>query len=151
MNLLNFLACKWHATYHWDAFDKGYNFASNLISIEGLHIKLWGPKFARVPTLGISRLPLGSPGTKWHLDVGLVERHMVYYKGENCGFPQVRAVVNLVNLSFPMARLSTKKYFNYALTNLLFGLRIFAWVIKCLSFFLIPSWSSSMPLYPSKV
>jgi hypothetical protein len=35
-------------------------------------------------------LPLGSPGTKCHLDVGLVERHKVYYNGEGGGFPQVR-------------------------------------------------------------
>jgi len=42
-----------------------------------------------VPTLGISRLPFGSPGTKCHLDVGLVERHKIYYKGEGGGFPQV--------------------------------------------------------------
>jgi len=33
--------------------------------------------------------PLGSPMTKCHLDVGLVERHKVYYKGEGGGFPQV--------------------------------------------------------------
>jgi len=45
--------------------------------------------------LAISGLPLGSPGTKSHLDVGLVERHRVYYKGEGGGFPQVWAVVSL--------------------------------------------------------
>jgi len=41
----------------------------------------------RVPTLGISELPFGSPGTKSHLDVGLMERHVIYYKGEGGGFP----------------------------------------------------------------
>jgi hypothetical protein len=30
------------------------------------------------------------PGTKCHLDVGLVERHIVYYKGEGGGFPKSR-------------------------------------------------------------
>jgi hypothetical protein len=30
-----------------------------------------------VSTLGISGLPFGSPGTKCHLDVGLVEKHRV--------------------------------------------------------------------------
>ncbi len=35
----------------------------------------------------ISGLPLGSPRTKCHLDVGLVERHIVYYKGEGDGPP----------------------------------------------------------------
>jgi len=44
--------------------------------------------------LAILKLPLGSPGTKSHLDVGLVERHKVYYKGEADGFPQVQAMVS---------------------------------------------------------
>jgi len=40
-----------------------------------------------VPTLAISRLPFGSLGTKSHLDVALVKRHKIYYKGEGGGFP----------------------------------------------------------------
>jgi hypothetical protein len=63
----DFLACRWHATYHWKALDEGYKFALYLISIRGLHAKLWAPKVVEVPTLGISGLSLGSPGTKWHL------------------------------------------------------------------------------------
>jgi hypothetical protein len=59
-------------------------------------------------TLTISKLPFGSPMTKCHLDVGLVERHKVCYKGEGGGFPQVWAVVNLVSPSLPVARPSTK-------------------------------------------
>jgi hypothetical protein len=55
--------------------------------------------------LGILRLPFGSPGTKWHLDVRLVERHRVYYKGEGGGFPQVQAVRSLVSLNLPVVRL----------------------------------------------
>jgi hypothetical protein len=51
---------------------------------------------------------LERPGTKCHLDVGFVERHIVYYKGEGCGFPQVRAVVSLVSPNLPVVRLSTK-------------------------------------------
>jgi hypothetical protein len=62
----------------------------------------------RIPTLGISELPFGSPGTKCHLDVGLVERHIVYYMGEGGGYSQVRAVVSLVNPNLPMARPNTK-------------------------------------------
>jgi hypothetical protein len=73
-----------------------------------LHAKLWAPKVAGVPSLGISRFALESPGTKCHLDVGLVERHKVYYKGEGGDFPQVRAVVSLMNLSLPVTRPSTK-------------------------------------------
>jgi len=41
-----------------------------------------------IPNLGILGLPFGSLGTKCHLDVGLMERHRVYYKGEGDGFPQ---------------------------------------------------------------
>jgi hypothetical protein len=89
-NCLDFCACRWRATYHWKYFEKGYNFALNLISIGGLQTKLWAPKVAGVPTLGNSRFPLGSPGTKCHLDDGPVASHKVYYKGEGGGFPKSR-------------------------------------------------------------
>jgi len=62
----------------------------------------------RVPFLGISGLPFGSPGTKCHLDVGLVEKHKVHYKGEGGGFPQVQAVVSLVSSSLLVVCLNTK-------------------------------------------
>ncbi len=39
-NRLDFLMCKWHATYCWKALDKGYNCFLDLISIRGLHTKL---------------------------------------------------------------------------------------------------------------
>ncbi len=44
---------------------------------------------------------------KCHLDVGLVERHIIYYKGEGGGFPQV-AMVSLVSSRLPVVRPSTK-------------------------------------------
>jgi hypothetical protein len=59
-----------------------------LITIRGLHTKLWGANIAKVSTLAISGLPLGNPRTKSHLDVGLVERHKVYYKGEVVASPK---------------------------------------------------------------
>jgi len=40
--------------------------------------------------VGISGFPLGSPGTKGHLGVGPMARHIIYYKGEGGGFPQVQ-------------------------------------------------------------
>ncbi len=95
-------------TYYWKDLDNGYNFALDLIPIGGLHTKLWTPKVAGVPILGILKLPLGSRGTKCHLGAGLVARNKVYYKGEGGGFPQVRAVVSLVNPSLPLVRFSTK-------------------------------------------
>ncbi len=61
-----------------------------------------------VPTLGILGLPFRSPRTKCHLDVGLVERRRVYYKGEGGGFPQVRAMMSLVSPSLHMAHPNTK-------------------------------------------
>ncbi len=103
----DFLVCKWRATYLWKAFDEVYNFI-DFISIGGLHTELWGPKVAKVSTLTISGLPFGSPGTKSHLDVSLVERHRVYYMGEGDGFPQVRAVVNLMSVSCPWLILTPK-------------------------------------------
>jgi len=53
-------------------------------------------------------LNFGNFGTKCHLDVGFMEKHRVYYKGEGGGFPQVQAMVNLVSPSLLMVRLSTK-------------------------------------------
>jgi hypothetical protein len=84
-NQSDFIAYRWCATYHWNFFDKGYNFALDLISIRGLHVKLWGRKVAGVLILVISGLQNGRPKKKCHLDVGLVERHKVYYKGESLG------------------------------------------------------------------
>jgi len=98
-NQPDFRVFRWHATYLWKALKEGYNFVSDLISIGGLRTKLWGPKVTGVPTLAISRFPFGSPKTKCHLDEGLVEKHKIYYKGEGGGFPQVQAVVSLVNLN----------------------------------------------------
>jgi hypothetical protein len=51
---------------------------------------------------------IGSPRTKCHLDVGFVEKHIIYYKGENDGFAQVRVVVSLVSSRLPMVCPSTK-------------------------------------------
>ncbi len=95
-------------TYFLKDLDEGYNFVSNLISIRGLHAKLWAPKVIGVPTLGISGLPLGSPKTKCHLDACPVARHRVYYKGEGGGFRQIRAMVNFVSPSLPVVNLNTK-------------------------------------------
>ncbi len=42
--LTDFLMCRWCATYCWKDIDESYNFGLNLISIKGLHAKLWAPK-----------------------------------------------------------------------------------------------------------
>jgi hypothetical protein len=104
----DFFVFRWRVIYRWKVLNEGYNFASNFISIRGFQAKLWALKVAKVPTLGILQLPLGSPGTKWHLGVGPMARHRVYYKGEGDGFPQVWAVVSLVNLCLLVVRSCTK-------------------------------------------
>ncbi len=50
----------------------------------------------------------GNFDTKCHLGVGPMARHKVYYKGEGGGFPQVWAVVSLVNSCLLVACLCTK-------------------------------------------
>jgi hypothetical protein len=84
----NFLVCRWHVTYYWKYLNKGYNFALDLISIRGLHTKLCAFKVARIPTLGISGLPLGSPETKCHLDDGHVASQRVIIRGKVVAFPE---------------------------------------------------------------
>jgi hypothetical protein len=78
------------------------------MEIRALHTKLWDCKVGGVPILGILGLSFESPRTKCHLDVGLVEMQKIYYKGEGGGFPQVWAVVSLVNPRLPVVRLNTK-------------------------------------------
>ncbi len=58
--------------------------------------------------MGISGLPLGSLGTKCHLDMSLVKRHIVYYKEEGGGFSEVWVVVSLMSSILPVAHFSTK-------------------------------------------
>ncbi len=70
--------------------------------------KVMGPQSHGRPNLG--NFGTKCPKTKCHLDVGFMERHIIYYKGEGGGFPppQVQVVVSLVSLRLPMARPSTK-------------------------------------------
>jgi hypothetical protein len=104
------LACRQCATYCWKALDEGYNFAWDRITIGGLHKKLCALKVAGVLIDAISGLPLRSPRTKSHLDVAPVERHIIYYNGEGGGFPQVRAVVNLMCPCYPWLVLAPKVF-----------------------------------------
>jgi hypothetical protein len=84
---IDFVACRKHATYLWKSLDQGYNFVLDFIVIRGLHVMLCAPKVARVPIVGILKLPLGNLETKNHLDVAPMERRKVYYKGKGGGFP----------------------------------------------------------------
>jgi hypothetical protein len=104
--------CRWHAIYRSKTLDEGYNFASNLVIIKGLHAKLWAFKVVGVQVVKIPGFPFGRLETKCHLDVAPVERRRVYYKEEGGGFPQVQAIVSLVSLKLPMVRPRTKSVQN---------------------------------------
>jgi hypothetical protein len=111
--------------------------------------KVMGSKVAGIPTWPISGLPFGSSGTKSHLDVASVKSHKVYYKGEGGGFPQVRAVVSLMCPCCWWFVLASK-VLQLCTNHLVWVLCRPVWVDKACQLFLIPSRSSSTPLYPSK-
>ncbi len=104
----NLLSYRQHVTYRWKPLDEGYNFASDRTSIRGLLEKLWAPKSRESQLARFWDFHSGVPGEKSHLDVGLVERCIIYYKGEGGGFPQVRAVVSLVCSCCPWFILTLK-------------------------------------------
>ncbi len=112
--------------------------------------KVMAPKVAGISTLAILGLPLGSPGTKSHLDVGPMGSHKVYYKWEGGDFPQIRAVVSLVSLSCLWFVLAPK-VLQLCTNHLVLVLCTPMWVSEACQFFLVPSQSSSMPFYPFKV
>jgi len=91
----------------------------------------------------------GVPGEKSHLDVGLVERCRVYYKGEGGGFPQVRAVVSLMCMCCPWLVLAPT-VFQLCTNHLVWVVCRPVWVSEACQFFLVPSRSSNTPLYPSR-
>jgi hypothetical protein len=111
-------------------------------------MKLCALKVARVLVVAISGFPHGSLETKSHLDVAPMENCIVYYKGEGGGFPQVWAVVSLVCSGCPWLVLAPK-VFQLCTSHLVLVLCRSVWVNKACHFFLVPSRSSSMPLYPS--
>jgi len=63
------------------------------------------------PNLGDFGTPTWeSRDKKNHLDVGLVERCKIYYKGEGGGFPQIRAMVSFVCPCYPWLILTPKVF-----------------------------------------
>jgi len=139
--------CRWHATYHWKTLDKGYNFYLNFTSIKKIHKKLWAFKTLGLPISGISELPSWSPETKWHLDVGPMAKHRYYYKGGRWWLPPNPGCDKSYEFMFTCALSMHQKCFNYALTNLLFGLCRSMWIIY--SLFTHPSPYPGAPTCPS--
>ncbi len=102
--------------------DEGYNCTLNLILIRGLHVKLWAPKIAKVPIVGVLGLALRSPRTKWHLGAGSMARHIIYYKREGGGLPPKSGPWWVLWIYVCSWFIHAPKCSNYALTNLWFGL-----------------------------
>ncbi len=67
--------CKWSVTHCWKAFKECYKFFLDLIPIESLSKELWTRKVPEVQIGIISGFLLGSPKTKSHSNVGVIERH----------------------------------------------------------------------------
>jgi hypothetical protein len=69
------------------------------------HLKSYGAKVVKVPTLVILEFPLGSPKTKCHLDVSLMERPKVYYKGGRWWLPlSLGRGESCVSMAHPMTK-----------------------------------------------
>ncbi len=103
-NLLDFFLCRWHATYHWKALDESYNSSQSEVCTQSFTT----PKSQESQLWECWDSHLGVPGQNAILDVGFMERHKVYYKGEGGGLPQVWAMVNLMSPSLPVARPNNK-------------------------------------------
>jgi hypothetical protein len=140
--------CKQHATYHCKFFNKGYNFTLDLIAIRGLHKMLCTFKVTRAPIIGISELPLGSAETKKTILMWPPWRAAKYtIRG---GFPQVQAVVNLV-CSSCLWLILTPKVLQLCTDHFVLVSCRSVWMIEACHFFLVPSWNSNTPFYPSIV
>jgi hypothetical protein len=130
---------RWCATYFWKALNEGYNVSLYLTSIGGLHKKLWASKVARIPIMGISGLPLRSPGT--------VARHRKYYKRGRWWLPPSVGHGESCEFVFACGSSMHQKCSSYALTNMLFGLCKSVWVIDLLV--TLPSPYPGAPTCPS--
>jgi hypothetical protein len=83
-------------TWRWKDLDENHNFGLELVPIRVWGEKIWPSKVPGLQPGIVSRLQLGSPGKKSHLDVASAESCRVYYMGEGGGFPRVQAMVSLV-------------------------------------------------------
>jgi hypothetical protein len=72
--------------------------------------ELQAPKVPGIQTGTISRLLLGSPKNKNHLDASVAEQCREYYMGEGGGFPRVQAVVSQVSPCCPWLILTPKVF-----------------------------------------
>jgi hypothetical protein len=119
-NRPNFLTYKWRAIYYWKALDKSYNFALDLISIGGLHTKLWAPKSqeSQLWEFRDSHLGVSGPKAIWMLVLWLDTEYTT--RGKVVVSPKFGPwwILWIRGCSW---FIRAAKCSNYALTNLLFG------------------------------
>jgi hypothetical protein len=118
--------------YLWKYLNKGYNFVLDLTLIRCLHMKLWASKVARVPIIKISGLPTWESWEKWHLHAALVVNHKKSYKGGRWWFLPNSGCGKFFESMYAHGSFVHQKCFNYALTNLLFGLCRSIWIVDLL-------------------
>jgi hypothetical protein len=123
---LNSIMWRWRATYRCKDLDKGYNFALDLISIGGLHIKLWGPKVTRVPTLGISGQNVIWMWASWRSTEYIIRGKLVTSPKSGLRWVLWVRISPWLILAPKMLKLYTNQ--------LVIGLCKFVWVIKFLPF-----------------
>jgi hypothetical protein len=107
------------------------------------------PKSQESPLAGFRDSHSGVPREKSHLDVGSMASHIVYYKGEGGGFPQVRAMVSLVCPCCPWLVLAPR-VLQLCTNHFVWVVCRLVWVSEACQLFLVPSRNSNTPLYPSK-
>jgi hypothetical protein len=110
----------------------------------------YGVPKSRESQLGWFRVShLGVLGQKNHLDVGSMASHRVYYKGKGDGFLKVRAVMSFV-CPCCLWLFLTSKVLQLCINHFVWVLCRHVWMSEVCQLFLVPSWSSNMPFYPSK-
>jgi hypothetical protein len=82
------------------------------------------------------------------LDVALVERHRVYYKGEGDGKSEPWWVLWIRVCPWLIL---TPKVLQLCTNHLVLVLCRSVWVVEVCQFVLVPSWNSNTPLYLSKM
>ncbi len=100
--------CKRHAIYNWRALDEAYNFVFRPDCNWRSAREIMRPESHGSLSCGNFGTPTWESWAKCHLDVAPMESCEEYYKGEGGGFPQVRAMMSLVNPRLPVARPNTK-------------------------------------------
>ncbi len=85
-----------------------------------------------IPILGVSGLPSWDSGTKWHLDIAPMANNIEYYKGGRWWLSFNLGHGEFYDFVYVCDSFMHQKCSNYALTNLLFGLCKFVWIVDLL-------------------